>query len=391
MERDENMAGFADYLEEKGITSLRRESRKEPLWKGPEVDGVTFSLLSKFLFCRERFRLYVVEGLKSDEGFNHRLGYGNMWHVCEESHASNNDWRLSLKDYVACLCNKYKTQQEQVLHWYNICKIQFPVYVKYWENHPDVRHRQPLLSEEKFCRPYKLPSGRTVYLRGKWDSVDLVTSQVNNGVWLQENKTKADIRPELLRRQLTYDMQTMMYVVALDSLAPVELGIATRTRDIAKDIEKYRLKGVRYNIVRRPLGGGKHTIKPYKATKKKPAETMPEFYMRLKGLIEEDAEHFFMRFNVSVKEEDIVKFKRECLNPILEQLCDWWQYIRANDRIIDDYSDVWSFNKNGIHYRTPFGLRLLEENMTTDLDEYMSSGSTIGLQVVDTLFPELVD
>ncbi len=35
---------------------------REPVWKGPEVDGVTQSLLSRYLTCKERFRLLVIEG-----------------------------------------------------------------------------------------------------------------------------------------------------------------------------------------------------------------------------------------------------------------------------------------------------------------------------------------
>ena len=34
-----------------------KEINTGPAWKGPEVDGITQSLLSKFLVCRERFRI----------------------------------------------------------------------------------------------------------------------------------------------------------------------------------------------------------------------------------------------------------------------------------------------------------------------------------------------
>src|SRR4051794_6290554 len=59
-----------------------------PLWKGPEEDGITFSLLSQFLVCRERFRVRVIEGLSAGGGFNHRIEYGSMWHTCEEALAA---------------------------------------------------------------------------------------------------------------------------------------------------------------------------------------------------------------------------------------------------------------------------------------------------------------
>jgi hypothetical protein len=56
----------------------------KPLWSGPDGEGpnggITFSLLSRFLVCRERFRLHALEGWRTQDGFNHRLEYGNMWH-----------------------------------------------------------------------------------------------------------------------------------------------------------------------------------------------------------------------------------------------------------------------------------------------------------------------
>lgn len=209
---------------------MKLPTKKPAVWAGPESDadngGITFSLLSRFLCCRERFRLLVVEGLKPREEFNHRLEYGNLWHVCEEAFAAfgnkpmvtrfgRTEWEGRLTDEARTLCRKYPTQQEQVQHWYNVCKVQFPLYVEHWSRHPDVTNREPLLSEEVFKVPYTLPSGRVVYLRGKWDSVDLVTHRRQKGIWLQENKSKGDIKPELLQRQLTFDLQVMLYAIAL--------------------------------------------------------------------------------------------------------------------------------------------------------------------------------
>lgn len=159
-----------------------RTKRTGPLWKGPEQDGITFSMLTRFLSCRERFRLYAIEGLRPVEQFNHRIEYGQMWHVCEEAVARDplppdhmgSPWFQALMVYCKELCRKFPLSQDQVDHWYNVCKVQFPLYVDYWSQHPDVINRVPLLQEQVFDVPYKLPSGRIVRLRGKWDSVDLV-------------------------------------------------------------------------------------------------------------------------------------------------------------------------------------------------------------------------
>lgn len=374
-------------LEERGIG--QQKEHREPLWKGPEEDGITFSLLSRFLVCRERFRLLVVEGLKTADGFNHRIEYGNLWHVCEEALASERShfgevvgttlWEDNLKTYCQTLCKRYPMQQEQVSHWYNVCKIQFPLYVEYWSKQPDVQQCTPLLQEESFSVPYRLPSGRVVRLRGKWDSVDLIGKGKEQGIYLQENKTKGDVNERQLQRQLAFDLQTMMYLVALSYYPCSNYG------------SEVPIKGVRYNVVRRPLSGGKGTIVQHKPSKSNPSgETKEHYYQRVSEVIKEDPGHFFMRWKVEITPADVDKFRQQCLDPILEQLCQWWEYMLAHDAIIDSYSDVWSFNKDGIHSRHPFGVwNILDEGGSSDVDEYLATGSEVGLQRTENLFPEL--
>ena len=129
----------------------------KPLWKGPESNhaqgGVTQSLLQKFLVCRERFRLQVVEGWRPVDTFNHRIEYGNMWHLCEEAFAENElIWGDVLYHHVKYLCEKYRTQQEQIQHWYNVCKVQFPIYLEYWQDHKE-KGKTPLMAEQTLKVP----------------------------------------------------------------------------------------------------------------------------------------------------------------------------------------------------------------------------------------------
>ena len=60
-------------------------SEWRPAWKGPVEDGITFSLLSRWVVCRERFRLQAIEGLKEDEGFVAPIEFGSLWHEAEEA------------------------------------------------------------------------------------------------------------------------------------------------------------------------------------------------------------------------------------------------------------------------------------------------------------------
>ena len=360
--------------------------RTEPLWKGPEVDGITQSLLGLFLICRERFRIRVIEGLRTPDEFNHRIHYGNMWHTCEESMSREGHWNNPLLQYTKKLCKKYPTQQDQIVHWHNVCAVQYPTYLNHWSKHDTAKNLTPLLQEQNFAVPYELPSGRKVILRGKWDGVNIVGTGKRKGLYLKEHKTKGDVDPEKLQRQLTFDMQTMFYLVALEGA----ISIADSQGDGWGWTEP--LSGVNYNVVRRPLSGGVGSIRQHKPTKSNPSgETSEQFYKRLQGIIEENRDHFFARFQVEVSSEDIQKFKHQFLNPILEQLCVWYHWVtrfEGADPFLpyigeDDSHDYF-------HWRHPFGVwNSLNEGGSSEYDEFMDNNSTVGLERSSTLFPEL--
>ncbi len=383
---------LAETLKKKGV-QLPGKSRKEPLWKGPESEdengGITFSMLSKFLCCRERFRVSYIEGLKPTDVFSHRTEYGSMWHACEEALAKQTglSWFNALKDYTVECCKKYPYSQEEIRHWANVCRIQFPLYVDYWSKHKDVTSRTPLLQESVFKIPYRLPSDRVVYLRGKYDSVDLIGNGKDKGIYLQENKTKGQINQQQIMRQLKYDLQTGIYLVAL------ERTDWTKVFDVMSDKSPInlfkggnRIKGVRYNVIRRPLSGGKGTIIRKKATKNHPAETKEEYYGRLATYIKEEPGEYFMRWTVSITPEDITNFRKRCLDPILEELCLWYNMVTTRG---DPFSS--SNNKlHWLHYQFPFGVfNTTLEGGVSDIDEHLDNGSEVGLHRVDSLFNEL--
>lgn len=376
---------------------LKKAARQGPLWEGPEGrgpnGGITFSTLSRFLTCRERFRVKMVEGLAVEEKFNHRLEYGQMWHACEEALAAQKDWQPALLDYVKPLLTKFPMDREQINHWYQVCKHQFPHYVKYWQKNADVKNRVPLLQERVFDVDYPLPSGRTVRLRGKWDSVDLLKNR--KAVFLKENKTKGDIDEQSLRRQLTFDLQTMMYLTALEMFdwagTPYGPPEGKQGKSPLPQILP-PIGGVVYNVVRRPLSGGKGSIRRHQATNTKPEETLESFYGRMEQYIVDEPETYFMRWEINVSPADVKRFRRECLDPILEQLCSWYDWVT---HIIDPYSrneDKSTSPKHAemMHWRHPFGAaNSIDEYGFGDVDEYLASGSTVGLRRVDKLFTEL--
>lgn len=443
-------------LSERAKQAAAESANRGPLWKGPSDDGplggITFSALSRWLSCRERFRISMIEGLRPAEQFSHRLFYGNCWHICEEHYARGNDptmgnradralplWEAALIDYAKAECRRFPLKQAEIDHWYSVCRVQFPLYVRYWERHPDVTNRTPLLDEQVFSVPYLLPSGRTIRLRGKWDSVDLVGKGRNAGIFLMENKTKGEIDEEQIKRQLTWDLQTMLYVVALQRNATsysTDAGFFGTCPDSKGKVRvyggDYPFKGVRYNVVKRPLSGGKGTITRHKATKgskcpkckgsgkddwgkgsgfgecpkcggvgrvnAKPEESRDSFYKRVSDTIEGSPQEFFMRFSVEVSPADIERFRRECLDPVLEQLCDWYEWVtthpdpwgKTSGKMKPEVEMLYRNLGNYSHFRFPHGvMNPTAEGFESDLDHYLESGSTVGMRRVDRLFTEL--
>lgn len=160
-------------------------------------------------------------------------------------------------------------------------------------------------------------------------------------------------------------------------------------------MSKVKLAGVRYNVIRRPLSGGKGSIR------QKKNQTQEEFYEELGNLIKgatgpewgvlPDEHFYFMRWKVAFTPQDIETFKAQFLNPVLEQLCDWWNWICASkDGGMWGHPDGTPYNH--IHWRAPYGIYSpLYDGKPTDMDEYLLNGSTVGLRRADSLFRELAE
>lgn len=396
----------------KQAVKANQEPKRESLWKGPCSNepngGITFTMLSRFLVCRERFRIAYVEGIQPEPEYSAALEYGNMWHVCEQALAGTNhedrrmvtpsrvEWEQPLTEYAAGLVRKYKLNGAEIDKAFRCCKVQFPIYVDYWRKHPDVKGRKPVFQEQPFEVAYKLPSGRVVILRGKFDAVDVIEKML----WVQENKSKSEPDREKLQQQLPFDLQSMMYLTALD---------AKLTDDSDPDKPgalfnywKLPIGGIRYNVVRRPLSGQKYNIKQLKGRMKGKGankvrvgvETKEQYYDRLGKLIKKEAHDFFIRMRMAVDPAELRSFQRRCLIPILEQLCDWWESIESDpfnpwqtkcasiDKVI--------YRNNDMHWFFPAGVyNPALEGRTSAIDQYILNKDMRGLVRIDELFPEL--
>lgn len=368
-----------------------RPAKAGPVWAGPggagSQGGITQSMLGRYLGCKERFRLMVVEGLKPKPKFSAAMDFGNMWHACEEAHAAGKPFDRPLEAHVRALMARFPLQQTEIAEWWAKCSVLFQVYADHWAMHPDMIHRKPLMQEQLFDVPYTLPSGRVVRLRGKMDSVDVVQEMKGKfrvgerAAWLQENKSKSGIDAAKITRQLNFDLQTMLYLVALDEMKQWVVEV----RNPLDDLSKLPIKGVRYNVVKR-------------STHKTPESMLKKIDDdRKAGRIGE----WFLRLNVEVSQADMERFKRECLDPVLENLLDdweWWAVCKNGDQDVFDmdlqmayrHSREQASSQIPRHFRYPFGIyNPLSEGAEAELDAFIATGDERGLIRTDDLFPEL--
>jgi hypothetical protein len=198
-------------------------------------------------------------------------------------------------------------------------------------------------------------------------------------LWLNENKTKSQIDSDKINRQLTFDLQTMTYLVAIPQSNVVDEKLS----------HDWRMVGVRYNIVRRSA---------HKSVESMMKKLTEDYH---NGRIGE----WFARWDVPVHQTDYEVFKTQCLNPILENLLDdyeWWHYASVNQEMSDAAglvrSSVYEYDLRqrffpkhlNRHFRMPYGIyNPVAEGGFGDLDEYMRTGSEVGLERVVNLFSEL--
>lgn len=317
----------------------KRRRQKKVAWDLYR-DGISYSLLSKFVACRERFRLYSVEGLRVD-GSTDSLDFGNLFHKLLEYHAHG---------YTLAQLERWVSQEcsDQLLG--RIGLTIFKHYHDTWSE--DDKNIKYIGSEDIFRVPVHLPSGRKIDLRGKYDEV----FRREGKIWLQENKTKAQVDEHSLEHTLAHNLQTMLYCYTM------------RTHYKESPV------GVLYNVIRKP------------GLKQKQKETDLDFVKRIHDDVASRPEWYFYRWRVEFAPGDVDNFAKRTLFPLLEQVCLWWESIKANP------FQPWTLqdgSTNPHHYQRPFGVYDPFRNGKGDYFDLITRGIDSGLISVDTAFPEL--
>lgn len=372
----------------KGVASKLNQKGKldSPVWTGPSGEGwnggVTQSMIGAFLGDRERFYIKYILGLRATDRFNHRIEYGNMWHLCEENTAAGKDWKKPLLDYAVQLKTRYPISREDIDKYLMACLTQYPHYLKWDGTVKETFLRKPILQEYPFDVTITLPSGRKVRLKGKWDGVETCDpNETGEGLCIQENKTKGEIDQLKVVKQLKFDLQTMMYLYALTEFSP-DINKSPGERLLADGLKSLQLDEyyVRYNVIRRPFSGGRGNIKQREASKNKPAETLDEYWKRVEEYFIEDPNYWFMRWVVTIKAQEVEHFAKRCLIPILEQMCDWYESVT-------NVGGRWNAPNHWMH---PYGVvNPIDSGYSDDYESFIETGSMVGLTKRTELFEEL--
>tara|TARA_R110000803_G_scaffold3285_3_gene11190 strand:- start:1708 stop:2874 length:1167 start_codon:yes stop_codon:yes gene_type:complete len=372
--------------------------KKKCLWNGPVKDGVTNSLLTRFSCCRERFRLYAVEGLREDEGYKDAIEWGNFWHEAEEALARGIDWKRVLSKYQNTLRSQYGSSHDaEIRRDYRAVSTMFPLYIDHWKDHGEQKKMQSIFQEASFRVPYN-----GIVLRGKWDSVYRVGKSKN--IYLMEHKTKGRIDEHAILKTLSANQQTMIYQITLqlfiDGHGTIDNLSPKKVEAFRKSLKGCKVQGVLYNVILRPKIG-QYGFRQRKGRvvqgKLKGAETEKQFYNRVSESIAEKSNEYFFRWKAEVSAEDRDKFCQRTLDPILTNLKIWWASIE-DDPFNPWESGAMAFDENGepvsvgndLHWQAPWGsYNSLAGGFRGDYFEYLTDGSTTNLKSVSTLYPEL--
>lgn len=342
---------------------------KKPIWDLYK-DGVTYSYLSKFVICPERFRLHAVEGWTQAD-LKDGLEFGNAFHHCFEQRCKGLSVPAvikSLKGYQQRRCKtvsdpKERQELEQLL---GVVQVTYPLYNDHWEDFYRLRNagsrldptRRATHQEEKFDVAIAVPGcPKRIHIRGKIDGI--YRHPKTKRLWVLEHKTKGNIDEEGLQASLSQDLQTMLYVVAVEEMM------------------KEKVEGVLYNVVRRSQ------------LKLRQGDTLRAYLDRIDEDITKRPDWYFMRWETELEKGDVEYWKDRSLMPNMIRLVRWWESIKANP--FDPWKNS-SGKVNPEHWQRPFGVYdAANQGQRGDYFDLLTRNSTWGLYQRKEAFPELAE
>lgn len=273
----------------------------KPVFYDPKRDGISQSVLGKWLCCRQLSRWDLTGWSPKGVSLamtNGTIGHAVLQYVYEgqrkkeigavpSSQRLKNIIKLVEKIWLKENPRANKDMLQDLEFALLNAEVVLPIYFDYWKDD----HKKILWEklEGEFKIPYQTKDGRSTFIRGKMDGVFK-----RNGLWLFETKFKSMINDEDILDTLSIDLQVCLYIWALE--------------------KGYKLcpSGVLYNVVRRP------------GLKIGASESLPAFGQRIAKDISKRPEFYFFRFEVATEKSDIAKWLLE-FEPMVVDFLNWWE------------------------------------------------------------------
>jgi hypothetical protein len=283
----------------------------------PFTHGVTYSLLSRWLECPEKFRLGYVD-LWTPLKVSGAMSFGSIGHAALEHIYSSGAMeglrgagmstvrkaeailvdRLSRFMATAYAEDRQKLERnttgdpnemDELEETYGVAHITLDAYCREWVT--DYREIDWIDLEREFAFPYALKDGRRITIKVK---IDGAFNTQSKALWLFETKFKGRIDEDAILDKMPYDLQVQLYMWAME----VMYG--------------RKPEGVMYNVVRRSQ------------LRRKQSERRNEFHNRIREDIKARPEFYFMRHNVSFYEDEIRRARVE-IGKIIEAFVSAWE------------------------------------------------------------------
>jgi hypothetical protein len=288
------------------MTAVIKTPNKNDKFYDPVRDGVTFSLLSTFLDCREKARLYLKGWTPRSSSM--ALTFGSIIHKIDEwvrdDIRSGGLRSVPSTKYIKSLIKKVESlwfkdnprhgskELENLELSLLLAEGVLPQYFKYW--YKDFTELKWELVEGEFKIPVspqdKEGNKYNTFLRGKIDGSFRLKK---GGPWLFETKTKSRVDEDILSDILPYDMQANIYMSAL------------------KQLGKETPSGLLYNIIRRP------------SLRQRKNEPLKSFADRISEDVNLRPDWYFIRMEMSIDKDEIIRFEME-LEDLISDFMMWW-------------------------------------------------------------------
>lgn len=289
------------------------------IWKGPFVEGVRGSSLTKFDDCLDRF-LLMIKGYRAPKAYDKKIYCGDLWHKGMDGPLAQREQRM--RAFFENTLNDNPKRKNEIIE---MTKLVNGVYKIFREVH---NFGDPHKTEYNFrCKPI---DGCPVIVKGTMDGV---TVPGNEG-YIREWKVRGTVSDYEIDR-LGFSYQTMTY------------------HSCFRKMHGHKAEGTQYCLIQRPLGN--RDAPKFRKTK----ETKDEFYKRVWDQIRDNPDKYLKVVSRPVTNEEIDHFEKMWLSPILNYL-GWWWYCQCIGR-----------PELAFHRRTPWGLYSnVRQKRIDDYDDY---------------------